>query len=408
MIRSLRVALPCLLLLLAGNVAAQAIEDPGPHAVGWRDVSFVDANFGRGTVTGRIYYPATSAGQNRPADPANGPYPLSGFMHGFFGNPSFYDNICTHLASWGFVVASIGTETGATATMQNEAADTQALMHWVDGESGDSGSWLTGMIGPDDWSASGHSMGGGACMYLIGLESKVRVIVPMEPYRGSALGGYFGSRPNVQSFTGVMHCIAGSVDGTVPPRTMVYQYYRDGFVARRNFFDEVTGMGHGGPTDFPPNNEPLSGAEQHRLHRRLLTGTLRAELLGEEDLYRDLFGVGAASEPLVLESDCDEPPLWALQTGTLPRQVGIGLAGNRTDVAAFGVSLLPASINTPFGILGLDPSVGFIFYQAPLPSTGAVEVAAPIPSVLVGQTLYFQGISMPGGSFTRAPAIVIQ
>ncbi|MEQ8764290.1 MAG: hypothetical protein RL885_10205 [Planctomycetota bacterium] len=408
MTRLLRLALPCLLLLLAESAAAQAIEDPGPHAVGWRDVSFVDANFGRGTVTGRIYYPATSAGQNRPADPANGPYPLSGFMHGFLGSPPFYDNICTHAASWGFVVASIGTETGFNATMQNEAADTRALLHWVNDQSGTPGAWLAGMVGAGDWSASGHSMGGGACMYLIGLEPKVRVIVPLEPYRGTALGGYVGSRNNVRNFTGVMHCIAGSVDTTVPPRTMVYQYYRDGFVASRNFFNEVTGMGHGGPTDFPPNDEPLSGAEQHRLHRRLLTGTLRAELLGEEDLYRDLFGDGAAGEPLVLESDCDEPPLWVLQTGTSPRQVGIGLAGNTTDAVAFGVSLLPASINTPFGVLGLDPGVGFVFYQAPLPATGAVEVSAPIPSVLVGQTLYFQGLSIPGGSFSRATDLLIQ
>jgi hypothetical protein len=232
------------------------------------------------------------------------------------------------------------------------------------------------------------------------------VIVPLQPYRGTSLGGFAGSRPYVQAFTGTMHCIAGSVDTTVPPRSMVYPYFLDALLAPRNIYHEVVGMGHTGPTDFPPNDEPLSGAEQHRLHRRLLTGTLRAELLGDEDLYRDLFGDGAASEPLILESDCVEPPIWAVQTD--PRRIGVGLAGTPIDNVAFGVSLATASIDTPYGTLGIDPSAGFVFHIGALPSPGAIEVGLTFPGVLFGQTLYFQGLSWPSGMLTRVPSILIQ
>ena len=78
----------------------------GPHAVAFRDVSFVDPV--QGGVQGRVYYPAADG----EPDPSDGPYPLVGMMHGWLGQTFMYDQICTEVASWGFVVASTNTETG--------------------------------------------------------------------------------------------------------------------------------------------------------------------------------------------------------------------------------------------------------------------------------------------------------
>ncbi len=44
-----------LILLTAPFLSAQAIEDPGPHPVGWRDVTFVDQIFNQGTITAETF-----------------------------------------------------------------------------------------------------------------------------------------------------------------------------------------------------------------------------------------------------------------------------------------------------------------------------------------------------------------
>jgi len=407
---SLRI-LPFLLVACGGALAAplgaQEPDQPGPHLAGWRDIQFVDAHYGRGTIQARVHYPATSAGQGAPADPASGPYPLVAFMHGFFGQPSDYDNLNNHLASWGFVVVSIGTQLGITGSMPPEALDTQALLQRAEDMSNDPATWLVGMVRNGDWAASGHSMGGGACFYLVGYEPRVRTIVPLEPYRGASIGGFAGSVGFNRTFTGSVHLIAGEVDTTVPWDSHVLEYWNNGLATGRNLFTRVTGMGHLGPVDFPPNNEPLAGAEQHRLHRRMLTATLRAEMLGLEDLYVEAFGEGAAGEPIEQIVDCARPALWALPSETTTTNLVTGLLGNPRDTRAFAWSLSTASIQTQYGTLGLDLSQGAVFGRGTAGGRGKAEVLLPVRAAWSGRTVYVQGLSTPGGALTRVAAIAI-
>ena len=407
--RQLIPSIPFLLLALPGPAPAQEIEDPGPHSTGWRDVVFQDTQFGRGQVAGRIYYPALSVGQNAPADPAGGPYPLVAHMHGWFGRPENYDLLSHHIASWGFVVASIGTETGLFATMQNEAKDTQALLHWVDGEDDDPASWLYEMTDDGDWAASGHSMGGGACMYLIGYEPRVRHIAPLQPYRGPLLGGSANGFNNLGQYTGSVIFVAGEVDTTVPWDTMVGPYFGQAAMAARNTFHLVLGMGHGGPTDNPPTNEPLSADDQHRLHRRLVAGFYRAQLEGEEDLLVDILGEGVAHEPIVLRSASVEPPLWAVESEASPGDLAIGTAGTQGFRARLAWSTASASIPTSFGILELDLAQGAIFSDTIMPLEGVVEQLLPIQASWSGIPLYVQALVTVGaqGSFTRTAVLTL-
>jgi hypothetical protein len=210
-------------------VIAQEIEDPGPYPVGWRDVTFVDKIFGQGTITGRMYYPALSAGHMADPDPSSGPYPLVGFMHGWLSSPDMYDNLCTHIASWGFVVASTGTETGFFLDMDQFARDTRSFLHWVDSESNEPGSWLFGMAWDGDWAASGHSMGGGTLSFLIGIEPRVRTIVGLQ-----ALFTAKGV-DNMRDYTGNPYQIAGEVDMLVPWET-VHDWFVEAVSARHNVF----------------------------------------------------------------------------------------------------------------------------------------------------------------------------
>ena len=115
----------------------------------------------------RLYCPAVSAGQGTAPDPSAGPFPLVGLLHRYLGDPTNYDLLSTHIASWGFFLASIDTETGPNALMRREAQDTADMLNWVAAESADPSSSYFGMVAPGPWGAVGHSMGGGALFYLI-------------------------------------------------------------------------------------------------------------------------------------------------------------------------------------------------------------------------------------------------
>lgn len=387
-------------------VSAQQIEDPGPHLVGYRDIAFDDTNFGQGRVKMRLYYPATSAGKDTPADPASGPYPLVSLMHGFFGRVDFYDDICSHIVSWGFVVASHVADTSPTANMANQAAATQAAMHWVQDESNSPTSFMADMIDPGDWATIGHSMGGGAVFFLHGLEPKIRTILSMEAYRGPKFGGSTGASQILQGFDGSVLHVVGEVDTTTPPQ-MGANYFLESESAARSFFVLIEGAGHIGLTDVPPDNEPLPGPEQHRVHRRYMTGFLRAERLGEEDLYLDMFGQGAANEPTQLQVDCEQPALWALIPAGNPSEIVSGLTGNANAIGRLAWSLIPANITSPWGIIGLDLAGGAIYANGTIGPEGIFEVPLAIQGSWSGQTVYLQGISIPDGQLTRTAAVMV-
>ncbi len=406
----LRCTLPLLLLVLVPDAVAQEPDEPGPFPVGWRDERFFDTQFGRGNVLGRIYYPALAAGPDAAPDPSAGPYPLVAFQHGWFGRPENYDDLSTHLASWGFLVASIGTETGLFATMQKEAADTQALLHWVEDRAADPSHWLAGMTGDGDWAVSGHSMGGGACMVLIGLEPRIRTLVPLEPYRGPSLGGASEGILNLQAFTGRALFVAGSLDDSVPWDTMVRAWYLDAGQAERNHFFVLVGGDHSGPVDDPDDTPFMTGEEQHRLHRRITGAFLRAEMLGEEDLYGELFGEGMAGSSVEAQAANRLPALWNQESRLVPGSLAVGLAGasgDREQILAW--SLTPDARPTPYGILGLDLAGGAVFHQAPAGNSGAVERLLPVQAGWSGQTLYLQGFAAGPGrtALTRTASLLV-
>ena len=385
---------------LAAPTTAQGYDSAGPLAVGWTDVAFIDPALG--LLGGRIYYPAIVAGHEATADPVSGPYPLHGFLHGYFVAPDDYDVLFTHVASWGFVVASIGTNIGAGGSALSESNDTHALLHFIDGESATPGTLLEGMVSTQhDWSASGHSMGSAAIQYLIGVEPKIRAIAPIN--------GSYSSFPlpagNLNAFDGSLCYIGGLQDTSTTIAGSGLPYFSAATNARRAGLAKVDGMHHLSCFDGE------AATEGHRMDRKLLTAFLLAEVKGIEDAWFDLAGAGLATDPVDVDLRCPDPPLWALEHPSQPGDIVIGQAGAVGELAILLVSLNPAPIPiaTPYGTVGLDPTSFFVLSAGVVDATGLIEGIAPSPLGSTGITLYVQGFggTSTGGLLTRTAELVL-
>ena len=124
-----RLGVVYLVVLLQSALLQASLTDRGPFPVGIRDQRVLSQE---GWIEGRLYYPALWDGVGAVADPSEGPYPLVALLHGYLLDPTDYDVLSAHLASWGFLVASTGTETGFIADTAQFASDTRELLYWVE------------------------------------------------------------------------------------------------------------------------------------------------------------------------------------------------------------------------------------------------------------------------------------
>jgi predicted dienelactone hydrolase len=399
------VLFPTIILTLSAAAAipsaAQLPEDSGPWPAGWQDVTFTDSNYGQGSVHARIHYPALSAGQNTSAANNSGPFPMVALMHGYLGSADGLDMLGNHMASHGYLVASIDTHSGLFPDTMDYAWNIRAMLQWAEDESNTVGSWLENMARPGDWAAVGHSMGGGTLSLLIGIEPRVRAIVGMQAADADSPG-----ETNMNNFTGAGMWIAGSVDNIVPPATVRRWYQRATSAARRSYF-LVTGMGHVGPTDNPGNGQPMPGSEQQAVHRRLITPFLDAELRGDDSAYEFIYG-SSVDAPWTVEQSSPQPILWGGHEAT-STSAEFAIHGMPFSNAVFAWSTALGSTVTPFGLADLDLVAGG---QTPVIGLGPLGWGRgdyPFPPMSSGTTFYFQAASFQGanGALTQSLSVTV-
>ena len=375
-------------LLLSSAAGAQLPEDPGPHPVGIRSLSFSHPEAGNNPLLVRLWYPALTEGNDTEPDPAGGPYPPVLFMHGYFAPPWFYGLINSHLASHGFLVAAVGNEAGLLMNIPRFAEDGLALVHWVTEKGQDPTHFLHGMVSQTLWSGTGHSNGAAALFHIQEAEPVFGTLALME--------ARWFDLPATAQFAGHVLSTAGTHDVVNPQDNNARRYYEAMTNAGRNFYAQIVGGGHNGSLDFPSSLiNPLPHAEQHRMHRRLVGGFLRAELRGEEDELYHLFGSGADNDPIDLEGVCSDPALWIHSPGA--GSFTAGFAG----VPAASLLITTAGARPPAG-----PALGF---QAPgrlfgtvFPGTGLLEQVFPLRSVLPsGTEILIRGVVANPAGLTR-------
>ena len=396
--------------LISGAGAQTFLEDAGPYSV----FSFESTDLDPSAVPGRIYLPWSRGGAL--AVPP-GPFPLVALMHAYIGDatlygPDAYDELSSHLASHGFVIASVGTQNGTDARSVFEAQDTLALMTWLEGQgSGPSGygdAWPA--IDPQaPHAAIGHSLGGAAAMFLMGLDPRLETVAALMPYTGDGIQtGAFNSGPPpsilidwddsfpaVRDFTGNLLVVAAEADEVLVPGASA-TYFDWNECARRRLLLTYDDMSHLAPWDASntagASLAPMPDSEAQRIMRRVCTAFLMAEGSSnpdDDELYDQIIGhqqdlpipVGVQ-----IRSDFAPAPHFSFRAEPSQARFSYEIAG-REDAQClllFSFSLAPN---------GLTVGGSITPFLAPLLSKSGFEAGSiPYSGTIYGQTAYIQGV----------------
>lgn len=261
--------------------AAMAYTEPGPYPVGITTLQLakgplvevwypaVDGTTGTDSYDVRDYVPDSiralltadipatfTIDAGRDAAAADGPFPLVLFSHGFTGIRVQSSFLTSHLASWGFVVASpehpsrdLTNVLGATASGDrgdsvDDLLQTLDLMETANTTAGDP---LEGRIDTEQVAAVGHSAGG---FTVLGAAQDPAVDGYVSLASGAAIGSSDASTtsappvlPDKPSFF-----MAGSDDGVVPAETVTRPAFEA--VPAPSLLWIIEGVGHNGFDDF--------------------------------------------------------------------------------------------------------------------------------------------------------------
>ncbi len=190
-------------LLFIGEAGAESedLMEPGPYKVGYVDDNMTVTTvrdwfrekgpnaFGSnppGTKYScpvRYYYPAIEHGEAAEPDKSEAPYITIFFSPDFEKtNLTDYQDMLTHMASWGMVVMTFGTTSPAMGNGHEEIDHFRDRIYQVENLTDNSSSILYGMVDKDALATMGHYWGGmrsgSLCMY----NRQIKVDIDLAPF----------------------------------------------------------------------------------------------------------------------------------------------------------------------------------------------------------------------------------
>jgi fermentation-respiration switch protein FrsA (DUF1100 family) len=252
-----------------------------------------------------------------------GPFPLVLFAHGSSSYRNQSTFLTTHLASWGFVVASVdylerglGRFLGPDPDPIIDDVDlTRMVVALMTAETDLEGSVLEGVVSTDQIAITGHSAGGGTSVRF-GAEPDVITYIPISAGVSSEGPVELPDKPSLW--------IAGDIDDIVSPEGSEAAFAQASAPAR---FVLIKDMGHLGPSDICAIGENGGGIIQIALDAglpipdglvRLGTDGCQPEALAPPDGWPTInhfvtaqlrWAFGIDPEPVGLSSDvADEFP----------------------------------------------------------------------------------------------------
>jgi dienelactone hydrolase len=160
----LAVAAPASADEIGQNPTASNITGNGSFSVSQSSISSLVSGFGGGVA----YYPTTA-----------GTYPVVSISPGFTARWSSISWLGPRLASWGFVV--VGIETNSTLDQPSSRGQQLiAALNWAVGSSAPAA--VRSRADGSRRGVAGHSMGGGGSLAALSASSNIRAAVPIAPW----------------------------------------------------------------------------------------------------------------------------------------------------------------------------------------------------------------------------------
>lgn len=279
---------------LTAQPPSQNLALPGPFAAGWRSLTILRDN--GGTLPVRIYYPATTNGQNAPlARNGTVTYPALTFGHGFLQPVTRYESTLNHLATHGYIIIASESEGGLFPSHQNFANDMRFCLTFLEQQNISPVSFLQGAVNTARFGAFGHSMGGGASILATAADSRIKALANLAAAETnpSATGAMAQVRvPTV--------LLSGSADTIVPVASNGQTMYANGTAPR--LLPVIQGGWHCGFEDvstFGCDSGPLARETQLALTRRWLTGFFHLYLQERQNVWPAVWGSVMQDDPAI-------------------------------------------------------------------------------------------------------------
>lgn len=226
----------------------------------------------------------------RDANPlkASGPYPLILFSHGSGGIRFQSVFLCPHLASHGYVVASVdhedntlynilaGSDARDTAILGQSALDRPKdlvfLRNTLIAKNKDAKDNMHNMIQPDNVGVTGHSFGGFTSILALKAIKEIKVSIPQAPF--TSLYKDFGVTARYIGPTPIM-LMASQQDLTLPYASEAEQFYKD--ITTGDFFQSeryFMTLKRGGHSTF----SNLCDFDAHKFYKRFGFSSIDAML----------------------------------------------------------------------------------------------------------------------------------
>lgn len=192
-------------------------EEPD-YAIGYTTVTYQDPSRDDRNVSVKIYYPATTPGQDTPvAGEAGTTFPVLVFGHGFLIGIDFYGYLWNALIPKGYFALLCNTETGVLPSHSNLGKDLAFLADRFQAEGADAGSWLYGKVA-NKTAVMGHSMGGGSTFLSVQYSANITTIVTLAPAETnpSAISAAAGITIPALVFSGSSDCVTPPDDHQIP------------------------------------------------------------------------------------------------------------------------------------------------------------------------------------------------
>ena len=385
------------LLAAACACGAQPLSEPGEFHAGFRRVTVVPTQ--GASFSALVYYPASSAGENAPLDPAGAPYPGVSFGHGFLQAPSRYAGTLSHLATWGVIVIASESQQGFAPNHSQFAVDIRECLTWLETENARAASFLFGAIDTANFGVCGHSMGGGAGTLAAADDPRVKALATLAAAETSPSAIAAAARLTIPA-----SFISGSEDTIVPVGTHGQRMY-DAMTAPR-LLPLIIGGSHCGFQDVPYplfcDSGSMPRAEQLALTRSMLTTFFLLHLRDRQDVWSSTWGPAGVADPRVdVQRDA--------RTSVGVQAMIDVLAGSRVMVPATVRNAGPSS--TALSILVESSSLLFDVIPSVTPPLGAggevdIMLATTVPREAIGEIESLISARREADRTTRAYAMV--